>query len=91
MVLGWLNNHGKRLKTYVSNRVNQILETTNAQQWRHVRTNKNPADMASRGIKPSELLKNKFWRNAPEWLIEDNKQWTISGIPDKEEDLPETK
>lgn len=91
VVLGWLNNHGKRLKTYVSNRVNQILEITCAQQWKHVRTNENPADMASRGIKPSQLLNNTFWWNGPEWLVKDDQQWIISGIPEKEENLPETK
>lgn len=47
--------------------------------------------MASRGIKPSQLLNNTFWWNGPEWLVKDDQQWIISGTPDKEENLPETK
>jgi len=47
VVLNWLNAQSNRLKVYVSNRVNQILELTNASQWNYVRTDKNPADMIS--------------------------------------------
>ncbi|CAI6377504.1 unnamed protein product [Macrosiphum euphorbiae] len=91
VVLGWLNSHNKRLKTYVANRVNQILEITEARQWRHVRTNENPADIASRGVKPAELLRNNFWWNGPDWLTQDAEQWKISALPDEEEILPEIK
>jgi len=89
VVLGWLNSHNKRLKTYVANRVNQIQEITQTSQWRHVRTNENPADIASRGVKPSDLLNNTFWWNGPEWLMQDNRQWSVSALPDEEETLPE--
>ncbi|XP_008183125.1 uncharacterized protein LOC103309446 [Acyrthosiphon pisum] len=91
VVLGWLNSHSRRLKTYVANRVNQILEITEARQWRHVRTNENPADIASRGVKPAELLRNTFWWNGPEWLTQDAEKWRISALPDEEETLPEIK
>jgi len=91
VVLGWLNSHNKRLKTYVANRVSQILEITQTNQWRHVRTNENPADIASRGVKPSQLLNSTFWWNGPEWLTQDDKKWSISALPDEEDTLPEIK
>jgi len=91
VVLGWLNSHSKRLKTYVANRVNQTLEITEPRQWKHVRNNENLADIASRGVKPAELLMNTFWWNGPEWLIQDAEQWSISALPDEEETLPEIK
>lgn len=91
VVLGWLNSFSKRLKTYVANRVNQILEITQGRQWKHVRINENPADLASRGMKPSELLGNTFWWNGPEYLIQYDKQWNISASSDDEETLPKIK
>lgn len=58
MVLSWLNAQFSRLKVYVSNRVNQILELTNVSQWNYVRTNKNPADMIPRGTNVAEISLN---------------------------------
>lgn len=55
VVLNWLNAQSSRLKVYVSNRVNQILELTNVSQWNYVRTNKNPAGMISRGTNVAEI------------------------------------
>ena len=37
----------------------------------HVRGEDNPADIASRGCDPSNLLNNKFWFNGPSWLSQD--------------------
>jgi len=50
VVLGWIRSDATRFKTYVANRVDQILERTDAQQWRHVATADNPADILSRGV-----------------------------------------
>ncbi|CAI6373534.1 unnamed protein product [Macrosiphum euphorbiae] len=49
VALGWIQSEATRFKTYVANRVDQILELTNAQQWRHVGTAENPADILYRG------------------------------------------
>jgi len=90
VVLGWLKSQTSRLKTYVANRVNQILEITDAEQWRHVRTDENPADILSRGVTPSELQDKVLWWNGPHWLAEDESQWvqyTIPLIP--EDQIPE--
>lgn len=37
IVLGWLNNQSSRLKTYVANRVAQIMDVTEIIQWNHIR------------------------------------------------------
>ncbi|XP_060593431.1 uncharacterized protein LOC132747884 [Ruditapes philippinarum] len=50
IVLGYINNVSKRFKTFVGNRLSIIHETTYPDQWRHVHTSSNPADIASRGI-----------------------------------------
>ena len=46
VVLGYIINTVKRFKTFVANRVKQIKERTDVQQWRYVPTKKNPFDDA---------------------------------------------
>ena len=46
VVLGYITNTVKRFKTFVANRVKQIKERTDVQQWRYVPTKKNPFDDA---------------------------------------------
>ena len=43
--------------------------------WRHVVSEDNPADCASRGMCPSEILTHSLWWNGPEWLKLNPKQW----------------
>ena len=50
IVLSWLSINPRKLKTYVANRVADILEVVPPGKWRHVKTDENPADCASRGI-----------------------------------------
>ena len=37
-------------------------------RWNHVNGLENPADCASRGLLPSELVTHKSWWNGPSWL-----------------------
>ncbi|XP_060871318.1 uncharacterized protein LOC132945561 [Metopolophium dirhodum] len=90
IVSGSLNSHSSRLKTFVANRVNQILELTEVNQWRHVRTHDNPADNISRGISPAELIRADIWWSGPKWLEEDNASWQIQPtLMNDVEELPE--
>jgi hypothetical protein len=50
VVLGYINNEAKRFHIFVANRVQQIRDITQPEQWHHIRTHENPADIASRGI-----------------------------------------
>ncbi|KAF0745786.1 Uncharacterized protein FWK35_00034883, partial [Aphis craccivora] len=75
VVLGWLNSQTSRLKTYVANRVEQILEVTDAFQWHYTNTNDNPADIISRGIDAQELSQSVVWWNGPSYLSLPENQW----------------
>ncbi|XP_063833858.1 uncharacterized protein LOC135083024 [Ostrinia nubilalis] len=55
VVLAWLNSHPSKWKTFVANRVSDILTTLDSSQWYHVPTKENPADCASRGVSPDAL------------------------------------
>nr|XP_032523203.1 cytochrome P450 4V2-like [Danaus plexippus plexippus] len=41
------------------------------EQWRHVATEENPVDCASRGLQSSELLNYELWCSGPAWLSTD--------------------
>ncbi|XP_028413652.1 uncharacterized protein LOC114536505 [Dendronephthya gigantea] len=74
-VLGYLNNTSKRFQTFVANRVATIHETTTPEQWRHVTSEENPADDASRGLSADSLLRSNRWLNGPEFLWKPENYW----------------
>ncbi len=65
IVLNWLDGSPKRFKTYVGNRISAILDLIPPDTWNHV---SGPADCASRGLYPTELLDHPLWWNGPDWL-----------------------
>ena len=75
IVLSWLNGDPKRFKTYVCNRVSNIVELIGPDRWRHVCGAENPADCASRGLFPSEILHHELWWNGPDWLRSSPFDW----------------
>ncbi|XP_071056370.1 uncharacterized protein [Onthophagus taurus] len=77
IVLHWITNHPSRWKEFISNRVAEIQELSSA-QWHHVVSEENPADLASRGVLPSELPNLRFWWRGPEWLNLPNLSWSQS-------------
>ena len=52
-------------KTFVANRVALILENLGNQNWAHVASQENPADLETRGLTPEELKDSKLWWNGP--------------------------
>lgn len=68
VVLAWLNSHPSRWKTFIANRITTIMQSIEPQQWSHVSSKSNPADVASRGLSPTELVKTSLWWNGPETL-----------------------
>lgn len=68
IVLSWLVGNPRRFKTFVGNRVSLISDLVAPSRWSHVEGLDNPADCASRGLLPSELLSHALWWNGPKWL-----------------------
>ena len=90
IVLCWLNMPPGRLNSYVSNRVGDTLSRVPAENWRHVPTATNPADLASRGVGPKELVNSKLWWQGPEWLLQGPEYWpSRTDWRRKNRDLPE--
>ncbi|XP_022164494.1 uncharacterized protein LOC111029685 [Myzus persicae] len=91
IVLSWLNNPHTSYKTFVSNRVFQIQSTLPSCSWRHVRSEMNPADCASRGLPPPELRKCKLYWKGPSFLNFPVETWTQDFSCLSLEHWPETK
>jgi hypothetical protein len=56
IVLAWINTPPNSLKTFVSNRISEIISLSSPQDWRHVRSENNAADILSRGAYPTEIM-----------------------------------
>ena len=75
IVLAWLRKHPCHWKTFVANRVSFIQTELPSTEWRHVPTKENPADLATRGVKPSELKLTEIWWHGPRWLTLHSEEW----------------
>lgn len=71
IVLKYIANDVRRFVTFVANRVAVLREESEPSQWWHMRFELNPADYASRGIKPSEAEKLDRWSRGPALLWKD--------------------
>ena len=68
IVLSWIFGNPRQFNTYVGNRVSHIIQLIAPNRWNHVEGANNPADCASRGLLPSELLSHPLWWEGPDWL-----------------------
>ena len=89
VVLNWLEGNPRRFKTYVGNRVSDIVACIPPSRWGHVKGLENPADCGSRGLFPSKLLERDLWWNGPGWLHEDSSHWPKMTEPLQVPDLGE--
>ena len=92
VVLGYITNTVKRFKTFVANRVQQIKEKTDVQQWRYVPTKENPADDVSRGLNATRENSSSRWFQGPRFLWQEDKIWEKQTVNEElSEDDPEIK
>ena len=92
-MLAYIANDMKRFHVFVANWIQEIQEKSSMKQWRFVDTKSNPADNASRGVRPKEFNEWK-WITGPDFLWQDEAEWetfsTEAVVSPSEED-PEIK
>ncbi|XP_055957968.1 uncharacterized protein LOC126823725 isoform X2 [Patella vulgata] len=76
-VIQYINNQTRRFKPFVSNRIAEILDSTNSSQWYHVSSDQNPADYCSRGLPASKLTVKHSWFTGPSFLYSDKESWPV--------------
>ena len=67
VVLCYITNESKRFHVYVENRVQLTRSLSSPDQWRYIESERNPADLAIRGVKPNKLMESS-WLTGPEFL-----------------------
>ncbi|XP_049878190.1 uncharacterized protein LOC126375293 [Pectinophora gossypiella] len=77
IVLSWINSNSTDYKAFVGNRISIIQRKIPDAKWMHVSGKQNPADCASRGLTPDELINHNSWWTGPEWLSHDQHHWPI--------------
>ena len=75
IVLFWLANTNKTLKTFVQNRVIEIRKLAPPEIWKYCPTKENPADVASRGGTALSIRDSKKWWKGPDFLRYDPENW----------------
>ncbi|KAH7708582.1 Pao retrotransposon peptidase family protein [Aphelenchoides avenae] len=87
----------KRLPSpvYVANRIKEI-RTDDECYIAYIKTDENPADIASRGATIAELRESQLWWHGPSWLSQPEEAWPEKPIKikdcipmEEEEDIPE--
>ena len=68
-VLYWLRTEHRMWSVFIACRIKEINSLSNFADWKYVRTDLNPADLATRGLMPSELVGNKLFYHGPEFLV----------------------
>lgn len=74
-VLSWINSDTRRYKQFVANRVSEILENSNLEEWRWVPTALNVADDATKWKAAPDLRPSGRWFTGPEFLKTDESKW----------------
>ena len=75
IVLAYLQDDSKRYQGFVVNRVAKIRSHSESSQWRHVPSEHNAADLASRGTLSVAHLASSEWFNGPNFLTQQDIEW----------------
>ena len=74
-VLRYLRNETARFQVFVANRLAIIKDESSPSQWKFVRSEDNPADDASRGVKAGTALDMNRWLHGPDFLKKEESEW----------------
>ncbi|XP_067950522.1 uncharacterized protein [Watersipora subatra] len=83
--LGYIKNSDTQFRMFTANRVNEIRESSNPNQWYHISGVENPADIVSRGASAEQLAASN-WYKGPAFL----QQLTIDEQVKSDKDYQET-
>ncbi|GBN56675.1 hypothetical protein AVEN_110041-1 [Araneus ventricosus] len=72
ITLHWINGDPLRWKEFVRNRVREIQEKNNRNNWNYCRGKTNPADKLTRRLSIHVLVQDDVWWHGPDWLTSQN-------------------
>lgn len=74
IVLNWIAKEPKTWKTFIANRVAEIQQYTQIQDWNYIASEQNPADIISRGASLKKIIHSELWLHGPKFLT-NSEQW----------------
>ncbi|XP_067206332.1 uncharacterized protein [Linepithema humile] len=89
IVLCWLRSCSRQWTPFVANRIAEIQRLTNVDDWKHVPSQDNPADLLSRGVMPDLLHNSEIWWHGPSWIKLDKDEWPSESFHASNVQLPE--
>ncbi|XP_055714822.1 uncharacterized protein LOC129808940 [Phlebotomus papatasi] len=75
IILHQIHSPHERRELFVKRPAAKILSVSNPQQWRHVPTLENPADILSRGALPGKLKNSVLWWQGPQFIRKEPQHW----------------
>ncbi|GFY11046.1 integrase catalytic domain-containing protein [Trichonephila clavipes] len=87
IVISWIHRESRELKTFVANRVFKIHQLSSRDQWHHIASEQNPADVLSRGLLPEELRDDSLRWHGPELLLQSAYSTTVISDPTQRDDF----
>ncbi|XP_023247561.1 uncharacterized protein LOC106641558 [Copidosoma floridanum] len=66
--LCWIRSVPSKWPTFIANRCSDIQTLNPTAVWHHVKTKQNPADIASRGVIPHQLINHSLWFEGAKFL-----------------------
>ena len=82
-VLNYLRNGKANSGPYIMRRCNEIRVKTKIEDWRHIHSEINIADILSRGISFNKFHLLSTWFTGPEFLLFNNQNYDFRGLKDK--------
>ncbi|XP_074040339.1 uncharacterized protein [Leptinotarsa decemlineata] len=73
IVLSWIKSHPRSYKTFIANRIGEISNNTNPDEWHWLPTKFNVADEATRGVWNIDNFQN--WFEGPQFLTSEEIKW----------------
>ncbi|XP_077282820.1 uncharacterized protein LOC143908865 [Temnothorax americanus] len=89
IALNWITSPSRRWEVFVANRVGKVQRLTKIEDWRHIPSSDNPADILSRGLYPHELVDASLWWHGPVFLQHEECRWPNKNITRLGDNLPE--
>ncbi len=80
ILLHWIPKTPTQLDRFVSHRIYKIQQLLPGVSWRHVTSEFNPADLASRGMRGPDLAMSALWWSGPPWLSLPQQDWPRSKL-----------
>jgi hypothetical protein len=77
IVLSYIRNESCRFHVFVANRISEIRNLTEPDQWKFVAGEINPADIVSRGIASPGLMTSS-WFCGPKFLVTHRDKWNLA-------------